>query len=471
MLLCFVLSLLGSMAGRAEESISDEDGQNADHAEDPKKHGVGLDENPVALVGDEGLPAQPGLLVEWGPDYLSTGELPKGFKLPTGAVWTPSLWVWGQLRGAVSYVDAEQEEELLEIPLRLDLFASLQLSVTERLVVGISPLHQEGRFSTYTFLPDEDSGWQGEGNYDLTTIFFEGDVAEIFPTLDVEKRRRRNFAFAVGRQALSLQDGIFFNDIVDSVGIVRHNMFTIPGASGLRVTGLYGWGDIHRGDGNLDRDATLWMLTSETDRGPSTWEVDLAYVNSEAIAESGGDGLYWGVGRTRRYGRVNTTFRALGSYAIDEESAAVGDGHIVFAEISTSPRGTHDVLYIDAFWGIDRFTSVARDPTTGGPVGRTGLLFAAVGLGKWRPALSNDAEDAFGTAIGYQRFWNGEKTQLVLELGGRDSTTDGPGSVAAGARFEQKLGNRYMLRLDSYVSGEEARRSRWGFRSELLISF
>ena len=34
-------------------------------------------------------------------------------------------------------------------------------------------------------------------------------------------------------------------------------------------------------------------------------------------------------------------------------------------------------MYANVFWGIDRFASAARGPTTGGPLGRTGILIAA----------------------------------------------------------------------------------------------
>ena len=433
-------------------------------------HALGLDEQPVPLPTAEQLPHQPRALVELGPGYLRTGALSKGWELPTGAVWTPSLWIFGEARIGASYFETGSEQRI-EAPLRLDLFATLQLSATERLVVGVSPLHQEGRFSTYTFRPEGDDGWQGEENLDVTTIFFEGDFGEIFPRLDKQDRHALDYGFAIGRQSLVLQDGIFLNDLVDSIGVVHHDLFTIPGAASVRLTGLFGWGNIHRNDGLLDRDASLALLTTETDVAGSTLTADLAWVGSRQVGAGGGDGLYWGFGATQRLGRVNTTFRALGSYALDEETSAVSDGHLLFAELSITPPRTSDLLYLSAFWAIDRFSSVARDPTAGGPLGRTGILFASVGLGRWQPALDNRADDAFGAALGYQRFWNDERTQLVLEAGGRGSTADGPGSAAVGARLAQKLGTRLQLRGDGYVSGEDGRGPRWGLRTELSIRF
>src|SRR5438445_9764042 len=53
----------------------------------------------------EGFPERPRLLLELGDKFLSTGNLHRGFTLPTGANWTPNLWVYGTLRSAVQTFD------------------------------------------------------------------------------------------------------------------------------------------------------------------------------------------------------------------------------------------------------------------------------------------------------------------------------------------------------------------------------
>ena len=49
----------------------------------------------------EDVPDRPSLLLELGEPFLGTGPLGSEVELPTGAVWRPSLWVFGTHRMAV----------------------------------------------------------------------------------------------------------------------------------------------------------------------------------------------------------------------------------------------------------------------------------------------------------------------------------------------------------------------------------
>jgi hypothetical protein len=434
-----------------------------------------LSDEVIPMLLEQDLPRRSAPLIELGPPLLGPGKLGRGWSLPTGAVWTPSLWIFGTYRTSISYVDSEtpDSDALVEWPHRLDVLANLQLSGTERLVLGLQPLHHDGKFTTYTFTPSDRSGWGSEVSSEVSALFFEGDIGEIFPGLEPMDDRGLDIGFAVGRQLIEIQDGIMINDTIDSIGITR-NTVRIPGTSSARVTALVGWNEINRDDNVRDDSALLYGLFTEMDTRYSTIEIDAAFVDSGSGSRHGsgaGDGLYWGLGTTQRVGFINTTLRLNGSHALDEESAAVSDGTLLFAELSTSPRGSHDVVYLDLFWGIDRYSSAARAPTAGGPLGRTGLLFAAVGLGRFRPALGNRADEAAGAAVGYQRFWDHNRTQLVVELGGRQSTEDGPEALALGARLQRKLGRRLLLQLDGYVSEPDPGSTFWGLRSELLVRF
>ena len=64
--------------------------------------GEELPDEPTEYLSDEELPSRNGPILELGPKFLSTGNIASGITLPTGAVWTPSLWVYGNLRSAVS---------------------------------------------------------------------------------------------------------------------------------------------------------------------------------------------------------------------------------------------------------------------------------------------------------------------------------------------------------------------------------
>src|SRR5438093_2480302 len=89
----------------------------------------------------EGFPERPPPLIEWGDKFLGPGNLQKGFTLPSGAVWHPSFWVYGNLRSAIQTFDSGPARTS-EWANRLDIFGNLQLAATERIVVGFRPLDQ-----------------------------------------------------------------------------------------------------------------------------------------------------------------------------------------------------------------------------------------------------------------------------------------------------------------------------------------
>ena len=100
---------------------------------------------------------------------------------------------------------------------------------------------------------------------------------------------------------------------------------------------------------------------------------------------------------------------------VDDDNAFTGTGTLLFSEISWTPHGTEDLVYVNAFWAIDEYTSVARAPDAGGPLGRVGILFAAVALGRYDSPLSNQAQDVAGAAVGWQKLWDDGRKQLILE--------------------------------------------------------
>ena len=429
------------------------------------------------MATEEDLPARTPPIIEIGPEFLGVGNLDEGIELPTGAVWQPALWVFGEARTALQYFDGGQGTEVAEWANEVDLFANLRLTGTERVLLGISPISLDGggKFTGYIDEPDSQEGWYDRTNAIIRTLFFEGEFGEIFPDVDPDDSLGLDFGFSVGRQPLFFQEGMMINDTIDAVGLTRDTII-IPGVSvDVRSTALFGWDEVNRDDNREDRDAYLFGLFNEGDIGASTVQFDVAFVDG---GESGNDedGFYVGAASIQRmpiFGQTfNTAFRANASISTGEDSARVSDGALLFSEISTTPHGADNVAYLDAFWGIDEFSSAARDEATGGPLGRTGILFAAVGLGNYGSALSNQAKDVVGAALGYQMFFNNERTQLVFEVGGRAGTDSNVDDQAAlGARFEQAIGDRFVFRVDGFVSEQENADMGSGLRSEFLVRF
>jgi hypothetical protein len=443
--------LLAPRLAGAEES-PDPAGAKDDH------HSSALTDEYIPLQL-EGFPERPKYLLELGNPYLGTGRIKPGIQLPTGAVWQPTLIVFGTLRTALQSFD-DDGTRFTELATRLDLFANLQLSGTERLVVGFRNLDQEGRFTSYVLEPDPDDpafqaafGSDGdrfreELNAEIQSLYFEGEFGEIFPKLDAGDFGRSDVGFSIGRQPLSFQDGMLIQDSIDGIGLTRNTLLP-EGTSNFRATLFVGTGGIHRANVE-DRDAEMVALLTSTDFRRSTVDADLFYVSG---SEASGDLLTGGISAVQRIGTRNTTFRLLGSYAVDRETAFATEGALLFGELSWTPHYTDDLVYFTGFVALDEFSSAARGPASGGPLGRAGINFAAVGLGSYGAPLSSRARDVAGGAFGYQKFWGAAKRrQLLAEVGLRVGTASEVADSFAGTlRYQMAVGRRLVLVWDGFV--------------------
>jgi len=283
-----------------------------------------LSDKPIPLTSPEDQPGRNPPIIEIGPAFLGGGDIPDGIELPTGAVWTPSLWIFGDFRTAMNFVDAGDDgKDVQEWANRLDIFANLRLSGTERFLIGFRPLNEGDNFSGYIWEPASRHGHVNALNIKPSVFFFEGEFGEIFPKLDPDDTGIYDIGFSVGYQPITFQDGIMFNDRILSVALTRDTVI-IPGIVDARITALYGWGDVNRDDNVEDSSAMVFGLFTEADTRGSTVQVDAAYVRSSRKED--GDGLYFGIGSTQRIGRVNTTFRANASFAtMSRQRSAAAD--------------------------------------------------------------------------------------------------------------------------------------------------
>jgi hypothetical protein len=347
--------------------------------------------------------------------------------------------------------------DVAEAATRFDLFGNLYLTQTERLLVSIRPFDDDGRFTRYTFHgdpapPDSLDGFQEELNADIRTLFFEGDFGEIFPILDPDDSGSWDIYFSVGRQPLRFQEGLLINEsAIDMVGLSKINL-RIAGLVNTRVTGIYGWGDVDRLNRG-DKSAKLFGLFSETDTRDRTIELDAVVVTADS---SRGDGVYAGLGSTRRIGHFNNTIRVLGSYPISDETPFNRQGLLLHNQLGWTPPGhAHNWWYVNVFGTAGQFRSAARSPAAGGPLGETGVLFAAVGLGRFGAALGSRSDNSVGGSIGHQMFFDNHRKQLLLEAGGRytydkANARGGRDAVAIGARYQMAAGRRFVFELSGF---------------------
>ena len=121
------------------------------------------------------------------------------------------------------------------------------------------------------------------------------------------------------------------------VGITR-NSLVFGGISNLRMTGLYGWNNINRGNNaltnnNHEHSADLFGLEAEADTAlNNTVSVDLLYVNDNRDKNA----WYMGAASTQRFGWLNSTFRINASLPESKGSPTVGSGVLLLSQLSST---------------------------------------------------------------------------------------------------------------------------------------
>lgn len=436
-----------------------------------------INDKPTKFFTTGDIPERPALLLELGDAFLGEGNLGQGFELPTGAVWSPALWVFGTLRSSLQTIDTGigDNERLTDWANRFDFFANLQLTATEKLVLGIRPLDKNrgGQFSGYRFEGEangDDEGWLDFTNGNIRTLFAEGDFGSLFPVLDKQGTTWLDFGFTVGRQPLIFQDGILLNDTQDTIGIVRNNI-RLPGVSNWRASLNYAWDSVNRGatgignGGEDEGDLQQFGFFNSFDTEFKTWNLDFIYTldSDDDSAIEDGDSLHAGISIAERIGRYSLTWRANGSYAIDDESDLVTDGALLSTELSWTPHGSDDTIWINPFVSIGNFSQAGRENIDGGgPLAALGILYASPNIGAFGSELDNKANDNAGAAIGYQAFWNDHWTNLGLEIAGfkdlglEDKFQQGfEWQVGVGFQAQQKVTQQSLVQLEGFYALQE----------------
>ena len=484
----------------------------------------------------EGFPRRPKPLLELGPPFLGTGRIGRGISIPGGAVWTPSFLLFGTLRSGFGTLD-DGETQSSRWANRLDLFGNLSLTGTERVVIGLRPTHQGARvapgepfgalrFTGYASPSSGTGSFSNQLNFDwstLTHLFFEGDLGEMFPNLDVDDRRGLDLGISIGRQPINFQDGLLVNDFIDAVGVTRNNLRP-GGAVNLRFTGLYGWNEITRHSRirdpdpkdaysplNSDTGAHLFGGFTEIDWRSTTTAFDVVYVRGGALGTPFGaaDGLYTGVSLVGRPGSgvFNTSLRVVTSMPlgdglsmpspVDATTANLlgianpaSRGTLMFSEVSWTPHHSYNFFYANGFFAHGAYRPAALDVFISGPLARAGILFAGSELGD-AGALMPTATDAAGGAFGHQMFFAGTRQQLLFEAAARYSTAEcgsalapcEPHAFAGGVRYQAAVGRRGVLVLDAFVARDSLRdlsvietlgrdsHRRVGGRAEFVVKF
>ncbi len=412
------------------------------------------------------VPERPDTLFHLGDSFFGEGPISKGFKLPTGAVWQPQFFPFGTFSTAVQISD-NGDQQVSEWVNALDIYGNLNLTPTERLLIGFTPFDNDGHFSGYNMYP------QGEGvdatNGHVQVLFFEGRFDSLFPGLKSSTGNWASFDFALGRQPVSYQSGILINDTIDSIGITRTSL-NLFGSPEVTITGLFGWNFINRGNDNQrDDNAQLLGMFSTFNYAEHQIEADIVVVY-DVDDSNPSNGLNFALSSYQQlWGVLNTTFSYNQSISLNQGGTRSQTGAVLLSQFNLTPPYTVDNAYMNVFWGIGNFTSAARNANAGGPLGQTGILFSATGLGDYGPALPNDGQNMFGGSIGYERYLGSIHRRVILEFGGVSKDS----AIAFGGQFEQAFGSNYLLTLGSYVSYQKnhIRSVGYGVRSVFTVNF
>ena len=426
-------------------------------------------------IGIQPIPERPPLIVELNDHFLSPGFLSKGIELPTGEIVRPSFWVWGQNQFGYNYFDNKTNPKANELVDRLDLWAQLNLTGTERFVLEMRPLDKERDSKRIYTRVDFQTGQVVNGtNYDPETFFFEGDFGEIFPGLDPFDTKQIDYGFSIGRQPVLIQEGILINaDQLDAFTVTR-NTLNRNDLLNLRSTFMVAWDRVHRNNDIYDGSAKLFGLYNELDYEKRTINVDLVYVNAGGNT---GSAAFAALSSIRRFDAPNntwnSTFHVLTSVPQDQGDASTASGTLLFSELSMTPHGTPNNLYVNTFWALGDFSSAARSPEVGGPLAPTGgILFSSPAFGDFGSPLNNFADDVAGGAVGYQIFMDNTREQLLFEFGGRKDTNNvGQGAIGLGAQFQQAFGQHSILLFNTFVTKQESFQPGYGGRVSWITKF
>ncbi len=406
--------------------------------------------------------------IELGPKLLGLGKIEKGVRLPTGAIWQPALYLLGGLRSAISTQDTQGQDKVSEWSNRADVFFNLQLSATERVVLGFTPLSKGRSFSRYQFSPDRGDGWDDQTNTDIDTFWFEGDLGELFPRLRNGQRKSLDMGFSIGRQVIAFQDSVMMNDALDALVLVKNNLHLLPHAPSTRLSMVYAWNNINRADRSEDNSARFFGLFTETDTWKRTIELDLAFMTSDQEA----DGGFFGIASTQRIGHWNTTVRINSSFTSQQETRNMRNGSLLTAQLSRNLKASHNVYYFNLFAGFDEYRVATRDTDVGGPLGLIGISFASPGLGTFTPAISERLDNSYGFATGFQWFMNHERSNLMLEIAYKQQDNSFlKDQQAISLRYQKALGRRWLWQVDTYAANGQTNETNYGLRTELGLQF
>jgi len=434
----------------------------------------------IEIYGGKTAIDAPRPAIEWGYPQYEEGALGSthtffGEKNPG----RNQFLVYGDLRNAVAYSDVGGQSRG-QVVSRLNLDFDWKITATERLHMFVRPIDDGANFTRYEFSGDN-RGSDVEEDFDIETLFFEGDVGAILGGITGEYASF-DLPFAVGRIPLFLQNGIWVEEAFDgfAVSTVAKNSpkFDI---TNFDVTFFAAFNDVDSRailDENGQRDdkaANLYALTTFMDVGRGYLEAGWGYVDDRVT--NNGDHSYHNfmIGFTKRYGGwLSNSVRFVGNFGQDPGAGfnQTADGYAVLIENSLiTHKPSTLVPYFNFFYGSDSPQPLARNE---GLLKNTGINFEGDAMGG-PAALDDSARNTFGAAFGIEYLFQLNR-QIVFEFATVQASSSKP-SVASGdayaaqIRFQNNLGLAWLFRTDMFYAWNDDIDDGSGIRFELRRKF
>jgi hypothetical protein len=389
-----------------------------------------------------------------------------------------AFMAYGDVRVAAADYDngipANGKSEHSVVAARLNLDMDWALTATERIHAFARPLDKNGLFTRYEFGNGAQDKFTDEFNFNLKTLFFEGDLGAMAAGLS-GRTNHYDVPIAVGRVPIATQNGIWIDDAFDglAVGLVSAKNSPRHDISNMDLTFFAGFNNVATAAVPGNTNSNVFGLAGFADARKGYVEWGYGYVDAQD-----GDLSYHNVTAafSRRYkGRLSNSVRLIGNFGQqgDPGQAKTADGVLVLVENSLTPKylpwgnQLNFVPYFNVFAGFKSPQSLARAADAGGVLKNTGINFETDGLTGY-PTLDATAHDSYGGAFGLEYLFSLDR-QIVVEgaVVERRSNSLLGNQYALGARYQHPFTHTTILRLDAMRGWRQGLKDVYGVRVEI----
>jgi hypothetical protein len=389
---------------------------------------------------------------------------------------------YGDLRlAADSYDSGTNGKKQSQIAARLNLDMDLALTATERIHAFTRPLDKGGKsFTRYDISGAVDDKFTHNFDFDLDTLYFEGDLGQIVGGFR-GKPSRFDLPIAFGKLPFVAQNGVWFEDAFDGAAfsITAKN---IPkwDVSNTDLTFFGGWAQLTTDATPGSSKTGVFGLAGFADALKGYIEYGYGYVNADDSNLS-----YHNVTAafSRRYlGYLSNSVRLIGNFGQkgDPGKDKTADGLLILVENSLEPRylpwknanQSNFVPYFNFFAGFNSPQSLARGADSGGVLRNTGIAFESDGMTGY-PTLDAKAHDTYGGSVGLEYLFD-LFSQIVVETSvvQRRSGSPLPGNeYSISARYQKPITKDLIMRFDAMKGFLQGQKDIYGVRAELRLKF